>query len=89
MKKIKSKTMWAYLFSLPFLVAYSIFMVFPMGYSFYLSLFDWNGFTNKRFIGIENYIELFTNDVLFLKAIVNTLIITLFSLPVTLLIGLV
>ncbi len=80
---------WAYIFSMPFLIAYSLFMLFPMGYSFYLSLFDWNGITDKVFIGLGNYIRIFTADKLFLKSLVNTLIIMGMSLPVTLFSGLI
>jgi multiple sugar transport system permease protein/cellobiose transport system permease protein len=80
---------WPYLFSLPFLAAYGLFMVFPMFYSLYLSMFNWNGITQKTFVGAGNYIRLFTEDRLFLKSIVNTIIIMFMSLPATLFLGLV
>ena len=85
----RKKEQWAYLFSLPFLLAYGIFMLFPMAYSFYLSLFDWNGISDKVFVGIENYIRIFTVDKLFIKSLSNTIIIMGMSLPVTLFSGLV
>lgn len=88
-KKYDKHSKWPYVFSIPFLSAYSIFMIFPMIYSFYLSLFDWNGITEKTFIGLKNYIRLFTSDTLFLKSLSNTLIIMGISLPVTLALGLV
>lgn len=88
-KKSSHKNKWPYLFSVPFLFAFMAFMVFPMLYSFYLSLFDWNGITDKVFVGLGNYIRLFTMDTLFIKSIFNTIIIMLFSLPVTLFLGLI
>lgn len=79
---------WPYLFSTPFLLAYGLFMLFPMIYSFYLSLFDYNGIVEKHFVGFSNYITLFTRDKLFLKALGNTVLIMLMSLPVNLILGL-
>lgn len=87
MKMKKNK--WPYLFSLPFLGAYGLFMLFPMGYSFYLSLFDYNGIVEKHFVGLANYYNLFTRDKLFLKSLFNTVLIMFMSLPVNLILGLV
>ncbi len=88
-RKTLKQSKWPYLFSVPFLVAYVLFLIFPMIYSFYLSLFDWNGIAEKTFIGFGNYIKLFSNDKLFIKALTNTVIIMGISLPATLCGGLV
>lgn len=74
---------------LPFLAAYGLFMLFPMCYSFYLSLFDYNGIASKTFVGLKNYITLLTKDKLFLKSFLNTIIITCMQLPINLILGLV
>lgn len=74
---------------LPFLAAYGLFMLFPMCYSFYLSLFDYNGMASKTFVGLKNYITLLTKDKLFLKSFLNTMIITCMQLPINLILGLV
>ena len=31
-------------------------MLFPMLYSFFLSLFDWNGISERHFVGFGNYV---------------------------------
>lgn len=82
------KNKWPYIFCLPFLVSYCLFGLFPMLYSLQLSFFDWNGIGEKVFVGLENYIKLFTTDPLFLKAIGNTIILMAFSTPITVLLGL-
>lgn len=74
---------------LPFLTAYGLFMLFPMCYSFYLSLFDYNGIAGKTFVGFKNYITLLTRDRLFWKSFLNTILITCMQLPVNLILGLV
>lgn len=63
-----------YLFLLlPFLL-YTMFLVYPMLHSFFISLFDWNGMSNDRtFVGLRNYIDTIRNDSLFLIGLKNNL----------------
>lgn len=67
-KRIKSRYVWPYLFVLPFFVIYIAFNCYPLVYTFFISLKDWNGFSEARSVGFENYITLFTKDQYFLKA---------------------
>jgi ABC-type sugar transport system permease subunit len=54
-----------YLFVLPALLLYVIFMVYPFLQSIYLSFTDWNGATAvKNWVGLENYRTLFDDDLL-------------------------
>ncbi len=49
------------LFTAPGLLLYSIFFIYPVALGVYYSMTDWNGITrNKNFIGLQNYISLFT-----------------------------
>lgn len=79
---------WPYIFCLPFLLAYFIFNLFPMLYSLQLSFFDWNGFGEKVFVGLQNYVNLFTKDPLFFISLKNTVILMAFSTPITVILGL-
>ncbi len=58
------ETAAGYLFVLPALVVMSIFVFWPVGYSFYLSFFNWNyaHLKSPQFIGLGNYIQLFQLD---------------------------
>lgn len=80
---------WPYLFALPFVLAYAAFHLYPVLYSFYLSLNDWNGIGEKTFIGLRNYKDLLLKDRLFYKSLWNTLIMMLMFIPMLLLLGLV
>ncbi|RED53160.1 carbohydrate ABC transporter permease [Cohnella lupini] len=80
--------MWPYLFSLPFVLTYAAFQLYPVIYSFVLSLYDWNGISDRSFIGFKNYVQLWTNDPLFIKSLWNTLIMMGMFIPVTLILGL-
>lgn len=73
--------LWPYLFSLPFVLLYLAFQFYPVVYSFFLSFHEWNGVSEKRFVGFSNYVTLFTKDPLFYKSIYNTVVIMLMSLP--------
>ncbi len=77
---------WA--FVAPNVAAVAIFLLFPLGFSLYLSFHSWDLFSPMRFVGVDNYRRLFTSDPLFLIAIRNTTVFTLLTLVPTVLIGL-
>ena len=72
-----------YLFLLPSLVFFLGFVVFPMILCIYTSFFDAKLSANvpDTFIGLKNYVDLW-KDPVFIKALVNTFIIVLVSVPV-------
>src|SRR5215468_686473 len=64
---------WAFL--APALLIYSIVVVYPMVYSAYLSLFRWDGISpTKVFVGLGNYVTLFTQNEVFWIALKNNAI---------------
>ncbi|CAL9554101.1 Lactose transport system permease protein LacF [Actinosynnema sp. ALI-1.44] len=68
-----------YLFIAPFFVLFAITGLFPLVYTAYVSLFDWElGADETPFIGVENYVTLATDDQ-FWNALVNTLSIFVLS----------
>jgi cellobiose transport system permease protein len=87
-RAMKKMNKWPYLFILPFFIAYFVFQLFPIMYSFYISLTDWDGISQMRFIGFNNYVKLFTTDPFFLKSIGNTLVIIACYIPLGLIMGL-
>ncbi len=71
---MKKKKWKPYLFILPAFVIFSAVVVIPTVYSLYLSFFSWKGVGAKEFVGLKNYINLFTVDPVFLTALRNNLI---------------
>ena len=53
---------WIYLFLLPSLLIFLIFYLQPIITVFYTSLTKWDGFNTPVFIGLKNYMDMFTND---------------------------
>ena len=56
------------LFMAPAFVLYGVFFIWPFARTLYYSLFEWNGFSDPRFVGLDNYAEL-TRDELFLRGV--------------------
>jgi multiple sugar transport system permease protein len=77
------------LFIAPNLAAVAVFMLFPLGFSLYMSFQQWDMFSPPKFVGLKNFEELFTSDPLFLIAIRNTAVFTLGTVVPTILISLV
>lgn len=81
--------LWAYLFLLPALIFFAVFVIYPVLRALQYSFYDWPlGVPNKTFIGIENYRRLLTEDKVFLTAVWNTFYFTFGTLIPTILLSL-
>ncbi|SFB84300.1 cellobiose transport system permease protein, partial [Nocardioides terrae] len=69
-----------YLYVSPFFVLFAVIGLFPLGYTAYLSLYDWQPLASHKgaFLGLENYSKVL-GDPVFTKALVNTISIFLLS----------
>jgi multiple sugar transport system permease protein len=76
------------LFVAPNLAAVAVFMLFPLGFSLYMSLQNWDLFRPAKFVGLANYRSLFTGDPLFVIALRNTVVYTVGTVVPTVLISL-
>jgi len=70
-----------YLFMAPSLLFFFGFVIFPMGMGLFTSFFNYT-MTDFTFVGLSNYKELVA-DPIFQKALINTIILVLVSVPVT------
>lgn len=77
------------LFSLPFIIGFLLFMLVPMAMSLYYSFCDFNVLSQPRFIGLKNYIDMFTNDATFWQSVRATLYFALVSVPLRLVFALI
>lgn len=89
LSKKLSKKFKPWFFLAPALIIYLLVIVIPTFYTVYLSLVEWNGVSAvKTFIGLQNYIDLFINDNVFLKSFNNTIIWTILSLVASMFVAL-
>ena len=87
---LKRKQWEPFAFASPSLVLIALVIVFPLVYSFWLSLqnFDLSVGPEKEFVGAANYVEALFNDRRFLGSVWNTAMIIAPALAFELLIGL-
>jgi multiple sugar transport system permease protein len=64
-----------------------LFFIFPIGYAFYISRYDW-GIFKGEFIGWDNYRQLYHDNVFWSHAVRNTLVYTAIVVPLQMAIGL-
>lgn len=55
----QTEALEGFLFLSPNLIGFLIFFAFPLVFSFYISLTDWDAFGNSNFIGLTNYLKIF------------------------------
>ena len=79
---VRRETISGYLFLLPSLFFFLVFVIYPMVMCVITSFFDSTMGANTKdvFIGLANYVALF-KDPIFIKALINTLIIVVVSVP--------
>lgn len=75
-----------WLFSIPFLSVFGLFMVYPLAFGFCISFFKWNILGTPSFIGLKNYLDLFA-DPKFFNSLWHTLKFVLITTPVLLVLG--
>jgi multiple sugar transport system permease protein len=76
------------MFVAPNLASVAVFMLFPLGFSLYMSFQHWDLFRPAKFIGLANFRDLFTADPLFVIALRNTVVYTVGTIVPTVLISL-
>ena len=78
----------AWLFALPALAVYVVFLVYPSVTSLFFSLTDWDGLSpSYNIVGLQNYVDM-TKDPVIATALKNNAIWTVVTLSVPLVIGL-
>ena len=60
-KKMKQMLV-TYTFVLPDFIGLLVFIIIPIIYSFYMSLYNWNFANIKEFIGLQNYVTMFSDS---------------------------
>jgi multiple sugar transport system permease protein len=71
---------WGWAFTLPFGIVFVAFLLLPLIYAFYLSLFSYSQLWGSRFAGLSNYIRAFT-DKTFLIGLGRVLLYTVVMVP--------
>ncbi len=78
-----------YVFLLPWLIGFLALTLVPMGMSFYYSFTNYNLLSAPKWIGVSNYVKMFTSDYHFMNALKVTFLYVFASVPLQLLVSLV
>jgi multiple sugar transport system permease protein len=76
------------LFISPLLVGFAVFTIYPVAASIWYSFCDYDVIRPTRFVGLANFVEL-AADERFIHSLWNTLVFTIFVVPLTMLTALV
>ena len=71
---------WALLFLSPWILGFAIFTAWPLVYSAYLSMTDYDVINSPNFVGLDNYAQLFADPKIGLS-LANTVIFTVAQIP--------
>ena len=77
-----------FLFLMPWTIGFLVFTAWPMLASAYYSLTSYKVTLTPRFVGMANYSYLLTKDINFKLALTNSLVFTVFSVPLGIVISL-
>ena len=78
MKKLLNKHS-VFILTFPYVILFILFIVLPVAASVFLSFTQFNTIEFPKWIGLKNYMQLFTNDQIFMqKVLPNTIVYSLF-----------
>ena len=84
LKKSTRDSLIAYSFIAPNFIGFCVFTLVPMVFAIALAFCSWDGRHAIQFIGLDNFIKLFTTDKIFQAALKNTIIYVIGTVPLTL-----
>ncbi len=81
MKISTHEALWGYTFITPWILGMIFFVGGPIIASFVLAFFDWDLISPAKFVGLKNFVDMFTIDHRFFHSLWNTIYFTVFSVP--------
>lgn len=87
-KRLNTPGVAGYVFVMPFIIGFLLFLAVPMGLSFGFSFTKYNILDTPKFIGLGNYVTMFTADPKFRKTFWVTMYYVVFSVPLRLIMAL-
>lgn len=78
-----------YLFISPWLIGFTAFTLGPLLLSFYMSFHDWPVIGEATFVGLRNYVDMFTKDTQFYRSLAITFKFALIFVPLNMIVALI
>lgn len=84
----RREALWGYFFISPWILGFAVFNLFPILTVLYLGFTEYAVLTPPEWVGLKNYVEMFTGDRLFFTSLYNTLYYIALRIPSWLIFGL-
>lgn len=84
LKKSTRDSLIAYSFIAPNFIGFCVFTLVPMVFAIALAFCAWDGRHAIEFVGLKNFVKLFTTDKIFQAALKNTIVYVIGTVPLTL-----
>ncbi len=84
---INKRKIVPYILVSPYILHFFLFVAFPVVFSIVLTFHKWNIISPMEYIGLSNYVRLFSDKV-FLKSIINTLVFLIIHIPLQIIVAL-
>ncbi|MGB4587804.1 MAG: sugar ABC transporter permease [Clostridiaceae bacterium] len=81
-KRERMKSLVAYSFIAPNFIGFAVFTLIPIIFAFVLAFLEWDGNNAISFVGLNNFKALF-GDTFFKKSLVNTVLYSIGTVPLT------
>ncbi len=82
-KRERNRNLVAYSFIAPNFIGFAIFTLGPIVLALLMSFAEWDGSNAMKFVGLSNFKNIFTDD-RFLASLRNTIVYSIFTVPITL-----
>ncbi|PNR97168.1 carbohydrate ABC transporter permease [Petrotoga sp. 9PWA.NaAc.5.4] len=83
---MKKRTLSGYLLFTPFGLLYALFLIYPLIQGFRMAFYEWDLFSEPKFIGFENFLTMF-NDSTFWSSLWNTIYFVILTVPFLVILG--
>ncbi len=87
-QRLNTESGTGFICTLPFTIGFLLFLIVPMLISLYYSFCQYDILSAPKWVGLDNYIKMFTNDDKFFKSIVVTFKFAFISVPLRLIFAL-
>ena len=87
LRPARREELTGWLFAMPWILGFLLFTVGPMLFSLYTSFTKYNIIADPRWIGLENYQNLFFDDPLFYKSLSNTFWMVVVKTPLVIVVA--
>lgn len=84
----QQENLYGYIFMIPWFIGFLTLTAFPIFASLYLSFTDYDLFTSPEWVGLQNYVEMFTRDSRYVQSLEVTFRYVLLSVPLKLIMAL-